>query len=301
MKKFRHFLKEENIKKNASRGVPFEWGIVYWCLKSSGWNDDDLKKRNPNLVDPGGTVSSEAKKAIKNVPEPLRPTVYHSDELKISGNPEPKTDILFGKNHEYRVSVKMSGAIQLSSGEGKSTATMLNFVLNEFEKREGIKDEEIAKIISTIEQMPTKMVSPQNINRLEKEKPELLSTMKLSDGSLNPKFNWKDWEAKNKSTIKDFLTNYISINPLFTQILIDEALSGRMVFQNGMASANYIITPNKFVEISPSYTNEVAKKTKIDIRAKSRKGITAATIRFDTTSENKNFSDFNSLQEREDS
>lgn len=280
MLSFSKFLNEAKTS-----GVDFEWAIIYWSLKESGMSDEEISKRHPKILPYSGKTRSDAKKAIKNIPKELLSTAKHSDEIGIVGSPEPKTDIVFGKNNEIRVSVKMSGMVQLASGEGKSTAAMLNFVSEEFEKEVGISDSAMKQIIEKIEKMPNKMVSPQNVARLEKEKPELLASMKLSDGSINPNFNWRVWESEHKEDIKRFLAQYVANHPKFAYILVHETLTGHRTFSGGLASSNYIMTPNKFVKIDDNYVNEVISRTKIDLRAKSRKGITSATIRFDYKTE----------------
>jgi hypothetical protein len=277
MKTFKTFITE-----SATRGVDFEWAIVYEALKASGMSDEELIQRNPKLIEYSGQTGENAKKAIKNVPKALWPHAKHSDETDVigkpvAGTPEPKTDIIFGKNNEYRVSVKMSGTIQLASGEGISSAKMLNEVMTEYlQKTGGIKDDAMAEIIRRIEGMPTKSVSPQNIERVKRERPELFRTM-LDD---------KGKKKENKQEIKDYLAAYTANNPEFLYILIDEALTGKRTFgENDLATANYIITPNKFVEIDNKYVDKVAKDTRIDVRAKSRKGITSAALRFDYKTE----------------
>jgi len=181
----------------------------------------------------------------------------------------------------------MSGTIQLASGEGISSAKMLNEVMTEYlQKTGGIKDDAMAEIIRRIEGMPTKSVSPQNIERVKRERPELFRTMLDDKGNLDPSYDWKRWEKENKQEIKDYLAAYTANNPEFLYILIDEALTGKRTFgENDLATANYIITPNKFVEIDNKYVDKVAKDTRIDVRAKSRKGITSAALRFDYKTE----------------
>jgi hypothetical protein len=293
MLRFRQFITEAK-----SSGVDFEWAIVYEALKESGMSETELLDRNPKLVNRTGKISADAKKALRNVPAHLWKTAKHSDESSIIGQqvqgfPEPKTDIIFGENNEYRVSVKMSGAIQLASGEGISSAKMLNMVMSEYVAESGgISDAGMSAIISRIETMPKKAISPQNISRIKKERPDLFSVMIGNDGKINPEFDWKKWEAENKEEIKMFLKEYTINHPKFLFILVDEALTGKRTFgKNNLATANYIITPNKFVEIDENYVNEVSKKTKIDLRAKSRKGITSAALRFDYRTEETNINE----------
>jgi hypothetical protein len=285
MKSFKHYITE-----SRSRGVDFEWAIVYEALKESGMSDEELASRNPKLIK--SPMSSEAKKALRNVPRNLWKSAKHSDESniigqKVQGTPEPKTDIIFGERNEYRVSVKMSGSIQLASGEGISSARMLDNVMSQYmSENKGISDEAMKTIIRRIESMPTRTISTQNIPRIRKERPDLFASMIDDAGNLNPQYDWKKWEAENKKEIKDFLGEYVINHPGFLFILVDEALTGKRTFgKANLATANYIITPNKFVEIDENYVNQVSKKTKIDLRAKSRSGITSAALRFDYTTE----------------
>jgi len=288
MKSFKTYIEEA-----ATKGVDFEWAIVYEALKGSGMSDQELMARHPKLIEYKGSIGSDAKKAIKNVPQELWSSAKHSDETDIigqpvTGTPEPKTDIIFGERNQYRVSVKMSGTIQLASGEGVSSSKMLNYVLSEYMKETsgGIDSEGMAEIIRRIESMPTRSLSPQNIDRVKRERPDLFQSMLDSDGNLNPDYDWKKWEKENKQEIKDYLAAYTVNHPDFLFILIEEALTGKRTFgADNLATANYIMTPNKFAEIDDEYIKGVAKKTKIDVRAKSRKGITSAAMRFDYKTE----------------
>lgn len=289
---YKQYNDKKLITESAGIGVAFEWAIVYEALKGAGMTDDELVKRNAKLVPGSGKQYTEAKKAIKNVPKELWITAKHYDETSVigapvKGKPEPKTDILFGKNNEYRVSVKLSGSIQLASGEGISSSKMLESVMNEYASETNVlPDEAMKQIIAKISGMPTKMISPQNIERVKKENPELFKKMLLPDGELNPAYNWKEWEKENKEQIKTFLQQYVANHPKFAFILVEEALTGKRTFgPNNLATANYIITPAKFVKIDDSYVENVSKKTKIDIRAKSRKGVTSAAMRFDYKTE----------------
>jgi len=254
-------------------------------------SDDKLTQRNPKLVECSThTDLDNAKKAIDNVPKSLWGYAKHSDETDVIGQavvgiPEPKTDIIFGENNEYRVSVKMDGSIQLASGEGTSSAKMLNAAMSEYlQQFNGTKDHTMEDIIQRIEGMPTKSIDLKNFEKAKTKRPKLFETMLDEQGNLYPFYDWKKWEKENKKKINDYLAIYTANNPEFLYILIDEALTGKRTFgEKNLATANYIITPTEFVKIDSEYVKKVAKGTKITVRAKSRKGITSAALRFDYT------------------
>lgn len=285
MLSFKQFINENNIMNEAmSNGVAFEWAIVYWALKSAGYTDEQLLERHANLHPYGEKIDSDAQKAISNIPFSLYGTAAHTDELGISGNPEPKTDVCFGSNHEYKISVKMSGAIQLASGEGKSSAATINAALNEYYKENPITDEKMIAIVEKIANMPTKMLTQKNLSKVKTNKFNDYITM-TKDGEILPQFNWDKFKNENKQLIVDTLKVYVGENPRFLHILVHEALTGMRTFNNSNAAANWIITPKKFIQIDKEYVNHVIPKVKIDMRAKSRSGITSATLRFDYKTE----------------
>lgn len=260
-----------------NRGVQFEWSLVYHSLKQCKYTDGKLLARHRNLHSYTNNLDSLSLKTLKNIPKDLLSTAYHSDELEIYGNPEPKTDILFGENHEYKVSVKMPGAIQLSSAEGKTTAQMFNLVLNEY----GRKTEDIVDVIDKIEKMPTKMLTQRNMGKARARVYNKYIQLVTEDGNINPKYNWDIYRDNNKLYILETLRKYIERNPDFMHIFVHEALTGYRLFHNSNATANWILTPNYFVEITDKYIENILPKLKMDLRAKSRDGITSATFRVD--------------------
>ena len=295
MKSYRETIRslmEETFNKNilneaASQGVPFEWAIVRKCLDKSLTNKELQKRitKYPQLNDFSEKISSDADQAIINIPKKLYKLANHTDELGVKGEPEPKTDILFGPS--VRVSVKMNGAIQLASGEGRSTAKMLRAVVSEVMNIEPtFKDKILEEIIKRIDNMPTKMISPQNLERLQQENPKRIAHM-IKNGKILDEYNWRIWEKNNKQFIKSKMAKFIEENEKFTFILVDEALTGKRVFTGKyeLADANYIITPKYFRKIDNTYVNEMIKRTKLDVRAKSRSGVTSSTVRFDVREE----------------
>ena len=105
------------------RGVQFEWAVTYLAAKAAGATDEQLSKRNEmageNLTAFRKDVFDMAKDAVKHIPDECRGQLKHSDEVGISGRPEPKTDLLCGDN---KISLKMNGNIQLSSESAQTTA-----------------------------------------------------------------------------------------------------------------------------------------------------------------------------------
>jgi hypothetical protein len=279
------------IEEGASQGVPFEWAIVRKAIEKSLPKAKVQARINeyPQLDSFSDKIGQDATSAVSNVPPNLLKLAQHTDEVGVQGDPEPKTDILFGPKH--RVSVKMDGPIQLASGEGKYSAKMIRSVVTEMLKKDPtFKDSILEDIVNRIDKMPTKMISPQNLERLQNERPDKIAHM-VKNGEILDEYNWRVWEANNKNYIKKKMAEFIENNPAFTYILVDEAMTGRRVFkQNGykLADANYIITPRYFRKIDKKYVNEMMKKTRIDVRAKSRSGVTSSTVRFDVREEFEN-------------
>ena len=141
----------------------------------------------------------------------------------------------------------------------------------------------VQDIILTLDAMPTKMVTPGNLDKAKENKPTIVKEM-LSEGKIRDEYNWKVWEAQNKKSLVAEINSYLADNPEFKHRLIEEALTGRYTFgKNSLATANFILTPYYYLPIDDDYVQKVAKDVKIDIRAKSRKGITSCTMRIDYT------------------
>jgi len=85
------------------RGVQLEWAIVYESLTRAGVPFTEIQermKKNPNLKSYTGAIGTQAKQCVDLVEKTdpsLLSNAYHSDELNIAGDPEPKTDVVFKK------------------------------------------------------------------------------------------------------------------------------------------------------------------------------------------------------------
>lgn len=284
---FLEYLSEQHLQEATGRGVQLEWAIVYAALKNAKSKDLSARiKQYPQLLPKDKTILADAFTAVSLVPEKLWPLAQHSDEVDMAVNGEPKTDILFGKN--YRVSVKMEGAIQLSSAQGETTALMLSEVMEErIKKTPRYKNVVLEKVIKRIQNMPTVMISPQNLKRLQREQPNEIASM-VKHGKILDEYNWRRWEDENREMIKDSLTRILEDDEDFTYMLIEEALTGKRVFaKSPLAIANYILTPSHFDKIDQKLIRDMVARTTIDIRAKSRQGWTAGTIRFDVRGQTK--------------
>ena len=280
---WRGYLKEG---RSAGKGVQLEWAIVYWALKAVA-DPQILEERiskYPELLQYGeGPMKEDARSALQTARTAgAQGEVFHSQELGIRGAPEPKTDIKIG-NH--RVSVKMTGGIQLSSAEGKTTAKMLQTIFDEMmeepEFSQNLEQEVLTEIIDRIKKTPTKMIDPKNLIKALKRKPAQALLM-MKDKKLLGEHNWKIWEAQNKESIINEIVEFLNINPEFKYRLIEEALTGKRLFGIGdPATADYICTPTYYGPIDRTYIKKTMEVTKIQVRAKSRSGITSAAFRFD--------------------
>lgn len=269
------------------RGVQLEWAIVYDSLMRGGVPFSEIQKRTskyPNLKEYTGDVGAQARKCVDLV-ERADPSLlahaYHSDELDIAGDPEPKTDVVFQKNgkNAIRCSVKMKGAIQLSSAEGPSTAKAMAATAAQCPGQRG---KNLESLINKIASTPTKLLTEKNIPKARERKPNIVKDLLDSRGKIKDDKNYTNWVKNNKPTLIKELFDYLESDPHFLYCLIEETLTGKNYFgANDDATSNYMLSPNKFGKIDRSYINQMVKKTKIDIRAKSRDGISSVAFRFD--------------------
>ncbi|MGA0121287.1 MAG: hypothetical protein ACO3HJ_07535 [Methylophilaceae bacterium] len=269
------------------RGVQLEWAIVYESLIRAGVPYSEIEKRSkkhPNLKLYTGTVGAQAKKCVDLVEKSdasLLANAYHSDELNIAGDPEPKTDVVFKKNGRnlVRCSVKMKGPIQLSSAEGPSTAKAMAATAAQCPGQRGKNLESLIKKISST---PTKLLTEKNLPKARERKPNIVKDLVDSKGKIKDDKNYTNWVAQNKPELIKELFDYLESDPHFLYCLIEETLTGKNYFgSNNDATSNYMLSPTTFGKIDKAYINKMVKKTKIDIRAKSRDGISSVAFRFD--------------------
>jgi len=269
------------------RGVQLEWAIVYESLTRAGVPFTEIQermKKNPNLKSYTGAIGTQAKQCVDLVEKTdpsLLSNAYHSDELNIAGDPEPKTDVVFKKNRRnaIRCSVKMKGPIQLSSAEGPSTAkAMAETAAN----CPGQRGKSLSSLIKKISSTPTKLLTERNLPKARERKPNIVKDLVDSRGKIKDDTNYTKWISENKPSLIKELFDYLESDPDFLYCLIEETLTGKNYFgPNADATANYMLSPTKFGKIDDAYIKQMVRKTKIDIRAKSRDGISSVAFRFD--------------------
>ena len=173
----------------------------------------------------------------------------------------------------------MKGAIQLSSAEGPSTAKAMAATAAQCPGQRG---KNLESLINKIASTPTKLLTEKNIPKARERKPNIVKDLLDSRGKIKDDKNYTNWVKNNKPTLIKELFDYLESDPHFLYCLIEETLTGKNYFgANDDATSNYMLSPNKFGKIDRSYINQMVKKTKIDIRAKSRDGISSVAFRFD--------------------
>jgi hypothetical protein len=270
-------------------GVELEWAIVYHSIVKGGITPAELKKRNQaaqNKLQPySGQVTVQAKSAVEKAHkivgiEGLR-GAKHSDEWTpaIRGNPEPKTDILFKNGSKvFKTSVKMRGAIQLQSGEGKSTADMFKR-LGEEVYGDRISSN-LSQIIDDLSKLPTRMGSERNIERLKND-PKLAKEF-LTNGDIRKNLLYESWRENRRPELLDAILNFLEEDQNFKHALIKETMTGSLMFKNNkLAISEYILTPDYFKKIDNVYIRSKMADVKTDIRAKSRGGVTSIAMRIE--------------------
>ena len=272
---------------SQGRGVQLEWAIVFNSLVRAGvpyTQIQERSKRHPNLKEYTGDVNTQANQCVDLVEKhdsSLLAHAYHSDELNIAGDPEPKTDVVFQKSgrNTIRCSVKMKGPIQLSSAEGPSTAKAMAATAAQCP---GTRGKNLEALIEKISSTPTKLLTEKNLSKARQRKPNIVKDLVDAKGKIKDDKNYTNWVSRNKPTLIRELFDYLESDPDFLYCLIEETLTGKNYFgANADATSNYMLSPTKFGKIDKTYINQMVKKTKIDIRAKSRDGISSVAFRFD--------------------
>ena len=236
----------------SNNGVKFERAIVD-CYNKQNFSahTDDVQNATRHLMKifPTGTIK-------------------HRDDVSLKGKGlgrEVKADFWI---NGQGVSVKMEGAVQLSSAEGKRTADILTKVGSQLSKRRSNK---MKPLIEQIEQIPRIMVSSDNREKAMRRKPHLVPDAGDYDA-------WKKSErpAINKGIRELFKDTKIK------EAVVEEMLTGRQQFAKTVGIADYILTPKYCQYIDKKYVHKVAQNVKIDVRGKSRAGISSGVVRFDT-------------------
>jgi hypothetical protein len=269
-------------------GVELEWAIVYHSLVNGGITPTELKARNVRAqgkIQPYKSINDQAIRAVKHVEKEIGKAAlkncYHSDEYNggIVGIPEPKTDVVYDTRSKlYKCSVKMEGPVQLASGQGKSTAKVFELVAADVGS--GNIPKNLKMLISDLEQLPTRLASVANIQRI-KGNPKLVKEFIKGKNIAKDKL-YENWLEYNKPALMKSLMDYVQKDKQFGFALIKEAMTGDLLFKtNKLAAANYILTPNEFVPITDQYVRQKIPKVKLDIRAKSRSGVTSIAFRID--------------------
>ena len=201
---------------------------------------------------------------------------FHRKSVSLKGMglpPEIKADMWLDKVGTYGISVKLDGAIQLSSAQGTNTAKALQLCYESI--KEDLVDSEceaIESLIGMIGELPTKMVSANNLLKASKRKPKDFAVA----------LNYDMWFEHIRPVINAYMIQVFDEIPQFKLAVVEEMLTGRLQFAHKtIGIADYILTPNYCGYIDKKYVQKVADCVKIDVRGKSRGGITAAVVRFD--------------------
>ena len=289
------------------RGVQFEWAIIYHFIKKTlGKKNQRLSeyrlRRNPELVHYGeGIMSLSGSQVADNILNAFQDIteLYHSDELRIEGNPEPKTDILT-KDGKYKFSVKMNGDVQLSSSEGRGSAKLFEVARDSLIRELGLEGrisvEDINKLIAFFKNsFPTKMLEKGNIKKALSRKPDIARPMlDFSPKSAHDKgpyileeYDWTKWKEIHRKPLKEWIEAIFDKNPEYAKEVVKTSLTGEGLFSDTLSVSNFMLTPDKIKVIDKDYIEGVYDKIKFDVRAKSRAGITSVVLRLDLKMEKK--------------
>ena len=131
--------------------------------------------------------------------------------------------------------------------------------------------------------MPTRLLSESNYKRIIDEGNEKIINEFIQKGKIIKDKSYEYWLENNKPQLMASILKFIENNDDFFEALIYESLTGRETLKSYKgASANSIISPSGFYMINDSYVRKIKPKIKMDIRAKSRGGISGIAFRIET-------------------
>lgn len=239
----------------VNSGVKFEHAIVE-CYRKRNFEKHTIE------------VNAAAGMLIEKFPTAK---IVHRDEIKLKGlGREVKADFwIVGNNDQWiGISVKMGGQVQLSSAEGKRTAKILDQVADSLDApRQAL----IERVAEPIRNLPRNMIAEKNRQKALSRKPHLVPTA----------VDYDRWKEKERPRINSIVGEVFQDHKI-REAVVEEMLTGRKQFAGTEGVAEYILTPKYFKYIDKKYVQSIAECVKIDIRGKSRAGISSGVVRFDS-------------------
>lgn len=262
----------------ASEGVDLEWNIVT-RLGDRG----DGRRFSKKIEDQGKMCVDQIKKFAGS----KKVEAWHSDDSSgpygsIYAKPEPKTDVVLKIGSKlYTVSVKMAGGIQLASGQGASTADLFQSAAESLTNPTSKKV--LKSIVTELKTMPTRLLSLSNFDRIVSEGNEKIINEFIKKGKILQDKSYEFWLENNKPQLLGGLLDFVKKNPAYYDAVLFEALTGEKTLSGFRgAVANSIVSPAGFHVIDSNYVNKIRSKVKMDLRAKSRGGISSIAFRIET-------------------
>jgi len=265
----------------ASEGVDLEWAIVEFSRIKMGKQKKLTKTYSPK-------IKQQAEDCVRHLfAKHSKFDIYHSDENvpgigSIYAKPEPKTDVVVKAGGKmYFISVKMSGGIQLASGQGASTADLFESAASSLSDAKAKKV--LTSIVKELRTMPTRLLSQSNLARIKSEGNKKVIEEFIKSGKIIQDKSYEYWLENNKPALVNAIVDFAKKNEKFYDALIYEALTGEKTLKSYKgAVANAIISPSGFYEINSAYVKKIKSKIKMDLRAKSRGGISSVAFRIET-------------------
>jgi hypothetical protein len=198
--------------------------------------------------------------------------IVHRDEIRLSGlGHEVKADmwIVLRSGQWIGISIKMAGPVRLSSAQGRGTADKWEAAATTLE---GAQRSTLQKLNKIVRELPTNMIDSKNLQKAQLRNPKKLATAG----------NWNTWFANERPPIAQHINEQLE-DTAIRGAIVEEMLTGRQHYAGTKGVADYILTPYYFKYIDDSYIQNTVEQVKIDVRGKSRGGITSACVHFDIT------------------
>ena len=283
-----------NIYDN-NEGKQFEYALTTASDLLRGMSMEDIIEKNAANGEKNLGFSREmfgvAVMTLGQLPEEDRGNLYHWDEMKIPLKGEPKTDAVIvdaDGNIKHTLSLKNDKGFQIQSGQGASTVEGFRRAIETVLDRDStFKANAVELINKKLENIPTKMVSLSNVDRLRES--GKFDFMFSETGEILPEYDYDAFKDSVQKDLTEEVVEVIQNNPDFGMAAIHEAMSGKQRFESmGVpeAAATHMLSPYAFEDIgeTPFDNNVVAKyseQVKCQIRARSRSGVSAPAIRLD--------------------
>tara|TARA_R110002110_G_scaffold39599_4_gene127606 strand:+ start:24095 stop:25168 length:1074 start_codon:yes stop_codon:yes gene_type:complete len=283
-------MEAESLLSEETLGNKFEQAIVDAALGRKSEYDKDTFSMGAGKV----SLSRLADLAISQIPGLRRGKAGEAFVFnkRPSGGGDPKTDIVIdGK----KISIKLPGAVQLASGEARSTLEALGPWMDEYlsQKLRGgsaLVQKQVSKSWEEAKKELEKTIGKRYVTSDEKKRNDQLALQAKRRGIVPSKYiekaeeliakgaleaTWEEWNERKPTIVNNFVKALSSDEELFNNIAYEFITGAKRFESEPEMIADYILSPDGFYDVSTKekaaeYLDKMRKGISLDLRGKGR-------------------------------